>query len=94
MGGGGALSDERMGLSFTAVIISSTCHLYLQFYITTCCIVKSVVKSPVPCGYVLFPVSRVIPVYMYVQYIQIVSIETGYGLDNERFIVGVGVLVG
>jgi hypothetical protein len=28
-----ALSDERTGRSFTAAIISSTCHLYLQFYI-------------------------------------------------------------
>jgi hypothetical protein len=30
----GALSDERTGLSFVAVIISSTWHLYLQFYLS------------------------------------------------------------
>jgi hypothetical protein len=30
----GAPSNERRGLSFTAVTISSTCCLYLQFYIS------------------------------------------------------------
>jgi hypothetical protein len=30
----GALSDERTGLSFTAVKISGTCHLYLQFHMS------------------------------------------------------------
>jgi hypothetical protein len=39
----GALSDERTNLSFAAVIISITCHLYLQFYMSEFCIV---VKSP------------------------------------------------
>jgi hypothetical protein len=30
----GAISDNRMGLSLTAVKISSTCHLYSQFYMS------------------------------------------------------------
>jgi hypothetical protein len=30
----GVLSDERAGPYFTAVKISSTCHLYLQFYMS------------------------------------------------------------
>jgi hypothetical protein len=30
----GALSDERTGLSFVAVILSRTWHLYLQFYLS------------------------------------------------------------
>jgi hypothetical protein len=33
------LSDERTGLSFTEVKISSTCHLYLQFYMSALYIV-------------------------------------------------------
>jgi hypothetical protein len=28
-------SDKRTGLSFTAVIVNSTCHLYLQFYMSS-----------------------------------------------------------
>jgi hypothetical protein len=30
----GALSDEMTGPSFTAIIVSGTCHLYLQFYMS------------------------------------------------------------
>jgi hypothetical protein len=29
-----ALSEKRTSPSFTAVIVSSTCHLYLQFYMS------------------------------------------------------------
>jgi hypothetical protein len=30
----GAFSDKRTGLSFVAVILSGTRHLYLQFYLS------------------------------------------------------------
>jgi hypothetical protein len=46
-----SLSDERTDLSFTAVIVSNACHLYLQFYMSAFYIV---IKSPGPCGYPLF----------------------------------------
>jgi hypothetical protein len=29
----GSISDERTGLPFVALIVSSTCHIYLQFYL-------------------------------------------------------------
>jgi hypothetical protein len=35
----GALSDERTGLPFVVVIVSSTYHLYLQFYLSALYIV-------------------------------------------------------
>jgi hypothetical protein len=43
-------------LIFTAVKISSTCHLYLQFYTSA---FYTVVKSPVPCGHLIFTVLHV-----------------------------------
>jgi hypothetical protein len=43
-------SDGRTDLSFSAVIVSSTCPLYLQFYMVA---LQIVVKSPSPCGYLL-----------------------------------------
>jgi hypothetical protein len=36
----GALSEERTGLSFNAVKISSSCHVYLQFYMLAIYIVS------------------------------------------------------
>jgi hypothetical protein len=42
---------ERTGLSFTTVIVSSTCHQYLQFYMSTFYIA---LKSPVSCWYYYF----------------------------------------
>jgi hypothetical protein len=71
----GGLSDDRTCLLLkllvgfgSAVIlraakISSTCHLYLQLYMSAFYIV---VKSPVPCGHLLFIVLYVTLVYMYV----------------------------
>jgi hypothetical protein len=43
----GAVSEERTALSFSALTAISTFHLYLQF-----CTV--IVKSHVPCGYLLY----------------------------------------
>jgi hypothetical protein len=51
---------------FTAVKISSTCRLYVQFYISAFYSQSS--KSPVSCGDLLFIVLHVTVVYMYVQY--------------------------
>jgi hypothetical protein len=48
----GTLTDERMGMSFAVVKISSTCHLYLQFYMSAFCVVVCQ-KSPIPCGYIV-----------------------------------------
>jgi hypothetical protein len=59
------LSDERTGLPFTVFIVSNTCHLYLQFYMSALHTV-----SPVPCGYLLFTVLHLTLVHMTVQYIQ------------------------
>jgi hypothetical protein len=64
----GALSDERTGLSFTAVKISSTCHLYLQFYMLA--LYSQMSESPVPCGHRLFTVLHVTLVHRYNTYIQ------------------------
>jgi DNA-directed RNA polymerase subunit N (RpoN/RPB10) len=65
----GALSDERMDVSFTSVKISHTCHLYLQFYMSVFCILSC--QEPcslwIPSVY-CFTCSSAI--YMYVQYIQ------------------------
>jgi hypothetical protein len=70
----GALSDKKTGLTFTiaagrrqcrhiyAVKISSTRHLYLQFYMS--------IFHTVGCGRLLFTVLHVTLVYMYVQGIQ------------------------
>jgi hypothetical protein len=35
----GAVSDKRTGLSFIAVILSDTRHLYLKFYLSACYII-------------------------------------------------------
>jgi hypothetical protein len=56
----GALSGERTGLSLTAVKISSICRLYLQFYMS---VLYTIVKRPVPCGFLLFTVLHVTVVY-------------------------------
>jgi hypothetical protein len=60
----GALSDERPGLLFTAVTVSSTCHLYTILHVSILH-GQSVVKSPVPCGYILFTVLNVTLICMY-----------------------------
>jgi hypothetical protein len=49
---------------FTAVKISSTCHLCLQSCMPA---ISIVVKSLVPCGYLLFTVLYVTLAYMYVE---------------------------
>jgi hypothetical protein len=53
----GALSDKRSGLSFTEVILSSTCHLYWQSYKSALYIVSC--QDLIPCRYLLFPVLHV-----------------------------------
>jgi hypothetical protein len=73
----GAISGERMGLpfttasavTFTAIRVSSICHLYLQLY-TSALYILVVVKSPVPCEHLLFTVIYVTLMYMYVHHIQ------------------------
>jgi hypothetical protein len=55
----GALSDEKTGLSFVAVIVNSTWRLYLQIYLSPSYTVVCQ-KSSFPCGYLLFTVLRVI----------------------------------
>jgi CHASE2 domain-containing sensor protein len=60
----GVLSDERTGLSFTAVVVTSTCRLYLQSYLLA---FYSVVRSPVPSGLILFTVLHVTIGYTSVQ---------------------------
>jgi hypothetical protein len=67
---GGALSDEMMGLSFTAVIVSSTCLLYSQFYIVSC-------QECGSCGYLLSTVLHVTLV-QYVQFIQSMYQSAGH----------------
>jgi hypothetical protein len=46
----GAFSDERTALSFTAVVVTGTCHLYLQSYMLEFYLV---VRSPVPSRLIL-----------------------------------------
>jgi hypothetical protein len=64
-----ALSDERTGLSFTSVKISSTCHLYLEFYMSESLTVSGLTMSPVPCGCLLLTALHV-TLRVYVQYTQ------------------------
>jgi hypothetical protein len=61
-----AFSDERAGLSFTAVMVSSTRYIYVFTNLHVSILHKLVVKSPVPCGYVLFTVVHVaLTIYIY-----------------------------
>jgi hypothetical protein len=68
----GALSVERTSLSFTAVKISNTCHLYLQFYMSAFYIVSCQESGSVwiPTIY-NFRCNSSVRVYMYVQYIRV-----------------------
>jgi hypothetical protein len=64
----GALSDERTGLLFTFVKISSTSstiHVFTVLHVASLLTQSS--KSPVPRGYLLFTVLHVILVQMCVK---------------------------
>jgi hypothetical protein len=81
----GTLSDERTGLSFIiAAGPRQRIHIYSgqnQHYILSIFtilhvgILQTVVKSPFPCGYLLFTVLHVTLVYMYVQYCDICAVS-------------------
>jgi hypothetical protein len=58
----GAPSLTRGRVSFTVVIVNSTCHYCLRFCMSAFSII---VKSPVPCGYMLFTILHVTLVYTY-----------------------------